>query len=718
MSSRQPHPSHPEVGGLRPSGLRRARSVDTWPKASHEAGPSGNKRKATQLLDAAHNVDNFNQNRQYEVGSRQSRSVSPMPKRQKIDDGAKKEPEVGQRQASLPLDLEQETHSANYMKDDSRQTGQEEAAEAERSIRTQRRVGVWKPSLAIGSSLSVEGEDLSRIEMADRKIIQRRTWLEFYGNTGYFPELLEKAISERTQLDENDEENTLPISSLASTHKRAIEERVGVLCEVLETSEFPPERANIQAAITGYETGAIPYSDSYTLIWGGSIVDTCPDYGSFTRDRSARLDRYLQEHGGGWLWYEPPLKDEIGGRGPSVINSRSPALAKKALCLDNTESWRKKTETMGHYRLEMGFRRRREKVARQYSGREATTARPKAKLATSAAWSAAAHSKLEETASEALLTLENIPTVDTNTSQQTRPMTKSKKKKTVSEPDPDGPRIFWQVLLDSGATLPCLFSVDLPLLRINPKTYAAQTAKTVATIDKPMSSRCYELDVGVFTSSSSSSTLVSSSRPPTWPSEPDILGATVPVFIFDTPPGLDSDNEALPDRLSGLVPFLTCYMSSAPGNYKLWLGEDRVDVLGSGRMPGQMRFHGLLSDSREAAEEMPAGHPDWVRNHLGTPDRVIFDHKGVGDGKGGIVTMREIDCGRGSSVILTGQKGVDFDQSRRNDKEDLVDTYIIDPRQRSEQQAAMRRREEALKGGGWEKRRASISTDWWGVDDI
>ncbi|KAK3311804.1 hypothetical protein B0H66DRAFT_644926 [Apodospora peruviana] len=337
------------------------------------------------------------------------------------------------------------------MKDDSRQTGQEEAADAERSIRTQRRFGVWKPSLAIGSSLSVEGEDLSRIEMADRKIIQRRTWLEFYGNTGYFPELLEKAISERTQLDENDEENTLPISSLASTHKRAIEERVGVLCE----------------------TGAIPYSDSYTLIWGGSIVDTCPDYGSFTRDRSARLDRYLQEHGGGWLWYEPPLKDEIGGRGPSVINSRSPASPRRLWCLDNTESWRKKTETMGHYRLEWDFadagRRRKQSpsptpTARASSGKSSSTAR--------------------------------------------------------------------------HPPLPLLL-VDLPLLRINPKTYAAQTAKTVATIDKPMSIRCYELDVGVFTSSSSSSHPRLLLPTTNLASEPDILGATVPVFIFDTPPGLD-----------------------------------------------------------------------------------------------------------------------------------------------------------------------------------
>ena len=67
----------------------------------------------------------------------------------------------------------------------------------------------WEPSIVIGSPVSLEGEDLSRIEMADRKIAQRRLWAEHYQGAGDFLKLLEEALDERKQLDENDKENTV-----------------------------------------------------------------------------------------------------------------------------------------------------------------------------------------------------------------------------------------------------------------------------------------------------------------------------------------------------------------------------------------------------------------------------------------------------------------------------------------------------------------------------
>jgi hypothetical protein len=49
----------------------------------------------------------------------------------------------------------------------------------------------------------------------------------------------------------------------------------------MERSTFLPERLNIEAAITGYDSGAIPCSNQYILIWAGAIVDSCPDYNRY-----------------------------------------------------------------------------------------------------------------------------------------------------------------------------------------------------------------------------------------------------------------------------------------------------------------------------------------------------------------------------------------------------------------------------------------------------
>jgi len=68
----------------------------------------------------------------------------------------------------------------------------------------------WQPSVSIGSPLWLEGEDPSRIEIADRNITQKRLWVEQYRGIHEFTRLLDEAIGERDQLDENNVENTMP----------------------------------------------------------------------------------------------------------------------------------------------------------------------------------------------------------------------------------------------------------------------------------------------------------------------------------------------------------------------------------------------------------------------------------------------------------------------------------------------------------------------------
>ncbi|KAK0734242.1 hypothetical protein B0T26DRAFT_602484, partial [Lasiosphaeria miniovina] len=483
----------------------------------------------------------------------------------------------------------------------------------------------------IGAPLSLEGEDLSRIQLADRHVSQCRAWVKHYGEVADFPQLLEKAEAERAKLDVNDEENTKPLSTLTSTHTEAIERRVNLLRSVLRNSKFPPERANIEAAIAGYESGsgAIPYSGQYTLIWAGRIVDQCPDYKTFSRDRSVRLDRYLAEYGEGWLWYEPPLTEDGGPQGPSPT-------AKKAICLNGQSLISTDMDSMGYYTATLGFRRRKDLVMRE-----------------------APHTRSNSVAAT-VNSATIVPDPATPTTSNAKPRARRKRPAMPdSDPDKDGPRVYWNTLLDSGATQPCLYSPDLVKLRIDPDKYAAQSARIIATATTEEELKVFELDVGVF--GGDFSTMVTS-EPRIWPAEPDILGGTLPVIILPgtagDEPGAQPKKGTLreaPKRLSGILPFHVCYVSSAPGNRKLWLGEDRRDVLGSGRMPGQRRVHwfseadyGDESNDRSRwrpKQDLVPEQPKWLERSLRkarSPRRVVFEHD-IDDGSERV--LREEDDG-------------------------------------------------------------------------
>ncbi|ORY68630.1 uncharacterized protein BCR38DRAFT_472144 [Pseudomassariella vexata] len=67
----------------------------------------------------------------------------------------------------------------------------------------------------------------------------------------------------------------------------------------LQASKCSAEKINIQAVVTGYESGQIAYSEHFTLIYAGYIVDTSPAYEFFAKDREERLNWYFSEFGEG-----------------------------------------------------------------------------------------------------------------------------------------------------------------------------------------------------------------------------------------------------------------------------------------------------------------------------------------------------------------------------------------------------------------------------------
>jgi hypothetical protein len=303
------------------------------------------------------------------------------------------------------------------------------------------------------------------------------------------------------------------------------------------------------------------------------------------------------------------------------------------------------------------------------------------------------------------------------------------------------------MLLDSGATLPTLFEADLPKLGIDRALYPAQSARTVNTADSVLYARVYELDVAVLggdggmmggggggggvgvekkKNKTERAARQNETSPPSTPSTPPTC--TIPVLIFagassDLPPSTSTNpstpattttttSDHVPDRLSGLLPFHVCYLSGAPGTFKLWMGADRRDVLGAGRLPGLMRYGEVLGDADAHAANHPAATTErgrrlpaatklkleaWRAHALKTPERVIFEHDfpdSAGGGGGGGGVFRDEDVGDGN-VIMRGPRGTNFDNL--DAKTEGVQVLRIKrkkppARQRRESQKPVRRR--------------------------
>ncbi|KAI1104631.1 hypothetical protein F4804DRAFT_183065 [Jackrogersella minutella] len=197
------------------------------------------------------------------------------------------------------------------------------------------------------------GENLSYIEEKDREIERHRYIVKYHqenspGEAAHHQKILDRLVKERSEMEDN-EENNMPENQ--REEKNRIGERLEMLNWALDTSQCEAEEINIRAAMQGYQSGEIGYSDNFTLIYAGHIVDTCPTYQSFCEDRQERLDRYSERFGPGWLWHEPPLTE-----------GSSEVLGKKGLCLERNRG--KANYNIGNYPVHLRFTVDRRKVSR------------------------------------------------------------------------------------------------------------------------------------------------------------------------------------------------------------------------------------------------------------------------------------------------------------------------------------------------------------------
>lgn len=518
-------------------------------------------------------------------------------------------------------------------------------------------------------------------------------------------------------------------------------------------------------------------------------MDRCLDFNAFTHDRSALLDRYAAEYGPGWLWYEPPLSS-AGNGGDSGNGNRAmrgpAAIARKGFCLESKLSWRQGTENMGHYNIRMGFRRRKANVTRPtanlkqailHGNGHRSNGEGHAHSRTSPTNPPKGHHNLRMITDPMKPSSPISPTISTHIPTIPQPDT-SKPGGTV--PDPDGPRILYNMLLDSGATLPTLFAGDLPKLGIDPVRYSAQSARRVNTADSTLVTRVYELDVRVFgagdqrdlkggevvttavdnhgsnggnkiknkskndnsnnnsnnhgsgraplrhqqqKSQPKTSKLASSSSPlspsPPGKEETTSLSLTIPVLIF---PGNSKDfgegDDTVPDRLSGLLPFHVCYLSGAAGSFKLWMGEERRDVLGAGRLPGHMRYGEILNNiNANGGSGMSSVHRPskrlpvataiqlerWRSECLKTPDRVVFEHELDSDAENGV--LRDEDTVDGNIIMRAPQGGLGFDNPSRSFRSDGIQVVDLRRKRRriyqdAESHASVVKKPQTKKKGG------------------
>ncbi|KUJ23871.1 uncharacterized protein LY89DRAFT_726923 [Mollisia scopiformis] len=337
----------------------------------------------------------------------------------------------------------------------------------------------------------------------------------------------------------------------------AIKARLQILQYGLDTSKFKPESRNIKCAMAAYKSGAIGYQGYYTIIYAGHVVDTAPTYGDFVCDRTERLDRYFAIHGEGWMWYEPPLK----------VHPDSTPKALATATLPRTENW----SGLGAYYVNQGFWKRSGFVRR-----------------------------MAQTAQNMQSNLE-----DTFVRDPVDPM--------KVDCQQDGPRLCYRSMMDSGATFPTLHNEDLVALGISSQDYGAQSMAMVQTAAGPSYTRMWELFVCVLDENGKQ---LVNAFDAVYPLSHHYLGGLCPVMNSLTNLQYDEQGIEIPARLSGMVPFTACYVSSTPTRNYMFLGEDRNDVLGSHRMPGQKKW----------AIEMDAIEPGMPFDRYGNP-KTSFNHR-------------------------------------------------------------------------------------------
>jgi len=237
------------------------------------------------------------------------------------------------------------------------------------------------------------------------------------------------------------------------------------------------------------------------------------------------------------------------------------------------------------------------------------------------------------------------------------------------EDDPPAPSLYFDLILDSGATFPVLYEQDFRAIGINPETYAAQTTTKVKMITNKDEFRLYELRVSVTDKDCLSLVMPTQA---VWPLEYPELGGIIPVLMLPKETRTSSNPLAPAEgdlsklrkgrnwvtgcsRVSGILPFLACYTTTVPGSKVIWMGEDRRDVLGPGKFPGQMRYGAEIDDEEltQLREEAETDRAPGVRFEQACKDGGRLVDK---DGQFGVSILR-----------------------RYNDEGEEIGKYTVDP---------------------------------------
>lgn len=174
-------------------------------------------------------------------------------------------------------------------------------------------------------------------------------------------------------------------------------------------------------------------------------------------------------------------------------------------------------------------------------------------------------------------------------------------------------------------------------LGIDRDRYAAQTIERVLTANGFIESRSYEMCVTVLNHDNED---LVDANDAVWPNNSKYLGGLCPVLICQGHENGDVNAEGFAGaaRLSGILPFLACYYTSVPTRNKIYFGEDRNDVVGVMRFPGQRRWEMGMS-----SEDVAAGQ-NWQM--YGVPE-IQFTHR---DGQ--VVDRDRTDVNHASYVVV------------------------------------------------------------------
>ena len=160
----------------------------------------GGRRHSATLRRVARNAETFSRNRDHRVRRINDDASVPFSPRARVRASARTRAERQQPQQQTIPDADETGRGANTLNKISSQSEPQPSA----------RFGNWKPSIALGTALWLDGEDLDAIQIADRKVAQTRFWADHYRGAPAFERMHQEAVQEREQLDEAALVNTAP----------------------------------------------------------------------------------------------------------------------------------------------------------------------------------------------------------------------------------------------------------------------------------------------------------------------------------------------------------------------------------------------------------------------------------------------------------------------------------------------------------------------------